>query len=288
MILTKRQNFIVATLVLVSLLAPCRYGVAFSFSWPPAFQTNRYPHGTALWGVRHGQENNGHVGHVGSISRRTVLLVPSAILPLMMMTMMMTTANPSDAVVMGAATQAARVKSWPGIESLEPMYELKLSLDAMVNGLQDPQNWPYIQKRLDKFFGGFIVSEKNFYFGVGLQYMNEIQYDKAELPNYVLLDKQARYDALERTMKNLENLKSVLAIGGSDAGTVQDFAQCSQGALASWFAMIPDQDVKAVEALFVNVKKADVNRDGRLTDDELVFLSINEQEIWKRRVAKFG
>jgi hypothetical protein len=278
MILMKRQNCIAATLL--SILAPYRYGVVFSFSCPTPFQTNRYPHDTALWGVHPDQEKN---GSAGTMSRRTVILAPASILSLML-----TAANPSHAVLTGGATQAARVESWPGIESLEPMYELKLSLDAMVNGLKDPQNWPYIQKRLDTFFSGFIVSEKNFYFGVGLQYMNEIQYDKAELPNYVVLDKQARYDALEQTMKNLENLKSVLAIGGSDTGTVQDFAKYSQSALASWFAMIPEQDVKAVEALFVNVKKADVNRDGRLTDDELVFLSIDEQELWKRRVAKFG
>eukprot|EP00797_Seminavis_robusta_P003783 Sro123_g059750.1 n/a (169) ;mRNA; r:106326-106832 len=168
------------------------------------------------------------------------------------------------------------------------MYEFKLSLDAVVAGVQDPKNWPYIQKRLEKFFGGFIVNEKNFYFGVGLQYMNDIQYDKAELPNYVVLDKQSRYDALEQTMKSLENLKSVLAIGGSDEATVVDLAKSSQSALASWFALIPEKDVKAVEEFFLNVKKADTNRDGRLSDDELVFLSPAEQQIWKRRVDKFG
>jgi hypothetical protein len=275
MIITKRQALIATALV--SLLVPCRYRAAFSLSWPPPLQTRWYrypPVSVKAWGDQPCD------GKVGSISRRAVILAPAIILP-----SVFTAANPSHAVVVA---KVARVESWPGIDSLEPMYELKLSLDAMVNGVQDPQNWPYVQKRLDTFFSGFIMSEKNFYFGVGLQYMNEIQYDKAELPNYVLLDKQARYDALEQTMKNLENLKSVLAIGGSDADTVKDFATYAQAALASWFAMIPSQDVTAVEALFVNVKKADVNRDGRLSDDELVFLSINEQKLWKQRVAKFG
>ncbi len=185
--------------------------------------------------------------------------------------------------------QIAKVDAWPGIETLEPMFELKLSIDAMSSGVTDAKNWPYIKKRLDKFFKGAILSEKNFYFGVGLQYMNDIKYSPSELPNYVVMDKQARYDALERTMKNLEDLKKVLGKENlTDAMIIEGYAKDAQIALSSWFTMIPDNELKAVEELFVHVKKADLNRDGRLSDDELATLSIQEQQLWKKRVDKFG
>ena len=198
--------------------------------------------------------------------------------------------TPSLAIV-GGAQSSARVESWPGIESLEPLYEFKLSIDAVVTGVQDPSNWPFIQKRLETFFGGFIINEKNYFMGVGLQYMNDMKYDEAELPNYVLLDKEARFNALDSTMKNLESLKLALAdSGGSNnkADIVIDLANSAQSSLQSFFALIPEQDIKAVEDLFKNVKKADTNGDGRLSDDEIIFLSPNEQEIWKKRINKFG
>ena len=218
-------------------------------------------------------------------SRRDALMAASTSL----LAIVFASATPhkaNAAAVVGGATQIAKVAVWPGIEGLEPMYELKLSLDAMTAAVSDPKNWPSIQKRLERFFKGAIFSEKNFYFGVGLQYMNDIQYTPGELPNYVIMDKEARYDALDRTMKNMEALKSVL--GEGDAAAIEGYAQDTKAALASWFAMVPESDVRAVEQLFLDVKKADVNRDGRLSDDELATLSIQEQELWKKRVDKFG
>lgn len=187
-----------------------------------------------------------------------------------------------------SSSPIAKVATWPGIEALEPMYEFKLSTDALQAGVQDSKNWPFVKKRLDKFFKGAILSEKNFYFGVGLQYMNDIKYDTAELPNYVLLDKQTRFDALDRTMKSLEALKNSLAGNNIDPIQVQNNAEDVKLALASWFALVPEKDFKAVEDLFINIRKADINRDGVLSKDELEFLSIEQQELWKKRVDEFG
>ena len=100
------------------------------------------------------------------------------------------------------------------------------------------------------------------------------------------MDKESRYNALENTMKNLEGLKGALA--KQDAQLVNDYAKDAQVALASWFAMVPENDYKAVQTLFVDVKKADLNRDGRLSDEELGLLSPEERTIWKKRVEKFG
>jgi hypothetical protein len=181
---------------------------------------------------------------------------------------------------------SARVASWPGIETLEPLYELKLSIDSIVASVADSKNWPFIQTRLERFFQGFIVNEKNFYLGVAFQYSNDIQYAREELPSYVLMDKEARYDAIDLTMKRLENLKKSLAT--RDDALITADAKAAQAALDSWFALVPPKDFQAVQELFVHVKKADTNRDGRLSDNELIFLSPTEQQVWKLRVEKFG
>ena len=215
-------------------------------------------------------------------TRRMVLFNAAALLAAPRITNSVETIVPVSKIV----STTARVQSYPGIEYLEPMYEFKLSVDALQSGVQDPQKWSFVLKRLEKFFKGAILSEKNFYFGVGLQYMNDIKYDAAELPNYVLMDKESRYNALDNTMKNLEGLKAALA--KQDAQLVNDYAKDAQVALASWFAMVPENDYKAVQNLFVDVKKADLNRDGRLSDEELGLLSPEERTIWKKRVEKFG
>ncbi|KAL7553232.1 hypothetical protein ACHAWF_017315 [Thalassiosira exigua] len=222
------------------------------------------------------------------VSRRSTLRAGAAAAAL---SLMAAAPRPSSATVVGGARTSARVETWPGIESLEPLYEFKLSLDAVAAGVKDPNNWPYVRKRLESFFGGFIVNEKNYFMGVGLQYMNEIKYDEGELPNYVLLDKESRFDALDGTMKNLEGLKKALAEDPSvsaNVNLVEDLARSAQDSLRSFFSLIPEDDVKAVEELFTNVKKADVNGDGRLGDDEIIYLSPAEQEAWRRRVEKFG
>jgi len=240
----------------------------------------------ACWRIQRSQDVISMHAAAPGISRRSVFTISTAALT----AVLGVPSRVPAVVVVGGAVQSARVSSWPGIENLEPMYELKLSIDALAAGVADPNNWSFVQKRLDKFFQGGIFSEKNFYFGVGLQYMNAMKYDEAELPNYVLMDKQTRYNALEETMKSLERLKSTLASPNVSVlkDVLEDNAKASQAALASWFALLPPSDVTAVQELFEHAKKADLNRDGRLSDSELASLSFTEQELWKRRVAKFG
>lgn len=190
---------------------------------------------------------------------------------------------PANAVI-GGASQAARVASYPDISDLEPLYELKLSVDALAAGVQNTAQWPSIQKRLAKFFKGAVLSEKNFYLGVGFQYINDIKYDDDAA--YVTMDKQARFGALDACVTALERLKG--SLGGNDAAAVEGDAQSAQSALASWFALIPEGDVKAVEQLFKDVRSADVDRNGLLSEEELATLPAEEREAWKKRVQKFG
>lgn len=76
-----------------------------------------------------------------------------------------------------AATVAAprpKVAAWPGVEYLEPVYVLKLSIDALALGVSDSAKWPAIAYRLKKFFG-VPLSEQYYFRGLSQQYSNAVK-----------------------------------------------------------------------------------------------------------------
>ena len=184
---------------------------------------------------------------------------------------------------------SVRIASYPSLEYLEPIFELKLSVDNLAKGTKNKSLRPYILKRLDKFFRGGLTSERNYYSGLGIQYVNNISYETdQELPEYIKLDKEQRLQAMESTLQFLEQLKQVLAddIGNDDL--VISNAQDASSSLQKWFDMIPSKDFEAVDQLFRSTRAADGNRDGKLDDKELATLTDTEREIWKKRVKLVG
>lgn len=186
-----------------------------------------------------------------------------------------------------AAASTVRVAAWPNLAYLEPIYELNLSINALAMTVGDISKWPLVQKRLEKFFKGALLSEKNYYTGVAVTYMNEIKYDPSETSEFIKIDKSKRYEAFEACMKNLELLKNDIAANES-ADNVKADAAAAQRALAEWFSCVPSEDVQAIGKLFVSVKNADADRNGRLDDIELQSLSETDRNIWKKRVDLFG
>ena len=88
-------------------------------------------------------------------------------------------------------------------------------------------------------------------------------------------------------MKNLELLKNDIAANES-ADNVKADAEAAQRALTEWFSYVPSEDVQAISKLFISVKNADADRNGRLDDIELQSLSETDRNIWKKRVDLFG
>ena len=64
-----------------------------------------------------------------------------------------------------AHAAAARVAAHPPLEYLEPIYELKLSLDALVAVAPQPERWPALRQRMRRFCGG-PLSEQYYYSGL--------------------------------------------------------------------------------------------------------------------------
>eukprot|EP00967_Tisochrysis_lutea_P149581 scaffold287813_cov36-Tisochrysis_lutea.AAC.4 len=103
-----------------------------------------------------------HAISVGVLSAATI--APAAALA----------AAPAASLDAASVLPRANVASWPGVEYLEPIYELKLSIDALASSVTDVARWPAIAARLKRFFGG-PLSEQFYFRGLSQQYSNAIQ-----------------------------------------------------------------------------------------------------------------
>jgi hypothetical protein len=195
--------------------------------------------------------------------------------------------SPLSVVASSSSSSAskARVASWPALEYLEPIYELKLSVDALQAGAGDETKWPLLQKRLDQFFKGFF-SERDYYVGLGLQYNSQIKYDANELAEFKKMDAQDRQHCMDEALGNLSSLKQSLS--SADKTAIESNAAAAQASLKRWFDSISADNVTEVDRLFRATRTADANHDGILSKDEIATLSTTDQGIWNRRVALVG
>jgi hypothetical protein len=219
-----------------------------------------------------------------------------------------TTSNPqlSNAEVSpiaGTSATSIRINSYPPLEYLEPIYELKLSIDSLRRNIQNngssTTTVPYIYKRLDKMFANGIFSEKNYYLGLAVTYNNQIVYDKNELKTFVNLDKEERFNLVRDTFNRLESLKNRLK-SILDGSNQTDISTNSQGKdiledvedaqrfMTRWFELVPRKDLNDVDNLYKLVRNADVSRDGKLDANELLTLPEKERDVWIKRVALVG
>eukprot|EP00978_Attheya_sp_CCMP212_P025296 scaffold81006_cov42-Attheya_sp.AAC.2 len=191
----------------------------------------------------------------------------------------------SSSSSLSSAASKARVASWPALEYLEPIYELKLSVDALQAGAGDETKWPLLQKRLDQFFKGFF-SERDYYVGLGLQYNSQIKYEANELAEFKRIDAQDRQHCMDESLTNLSSLQQSLS--SKDKTAIESNAAAAQASLNRWFDSIPADIVTDVDRLFRATRTADANHDGILSKDEIATLSTTDQGIWNRRVALVG
>lgn len=195
--------------------------------------------------------------------------------------------NPSSSF----ASSTARVQKWPGLEYLEPVYEFQLSVEALASAAEDESKFPGLKIRLEQFFKGAILSERNLYAGMALTYTNQIKYDPQELPNYIKLDQQERFNLIEDTMINLKNL--LVSLPTSPAATynkddVLDYANLATVSLKRWFALIRNEEVARAKELFEASRSADANKDGRIDWEEAQVMSEENRELWKKRIEYIG
>jgi len=185
-----------------------------------------------------------------------------------------------------AGSAAARVALYPPVQYLEPVYELKLSLDALAAIAPEPTRWPALKKRLDAFFGGGVLSECNYYAGLALQYTSQIKYD--DLPVFVDADRKSRQAAMEDCLGSMGELREALGAPAPVANQVTSAVAAAQKGIASWLALVPQEDVAAAERLFVAVRRADVDHNGKLSDEEAKALASDDRAAWAARVALVG
>lgn len=212
------------------------------------------------------------------VTRRGILsAAAAAALPL--------TPYSTEAVDVTLPTQA-RVAVSPAIQYLEPIYELRLSVDALNSIASDEARWPALKKRLDRFFSGGPLSEKIYYLGLNLQYLDKIRYD--DLDAFVRQDKAERKQAFEDAIAALEDCRKALSSDAPEKSAVAGAAAKAKASLSRWFEFAPVADVERVGRLFVAVRNADTDRNGKLSAAELATLDPADAATWKARVALVG
>ena len=184
---------------------------------------------------------------------------------------------------------AVRITSWPSIEYLEPIYELKLSIDALQVAAAEPTRWPALRQRLDRFFGG-PLSEQYYFPGLSQQYTAKISYD--DLDEFVRVDRRERQQRMEDIMGALRRTRDELGKPEPNlkpnAGEIAADTRAAQQGMVQWLSLVPESDVKRAADLFVNVRRADVDRDGKLSSAELETLDASDRALWKAKVALVG
>ncbi|CAJ1954694.1 unnamed protein product [Cylindrotheca closterium] len=195
--------------------------------------------------------------------------------------------NPTPSV----ASSTARVQKWPGVEYLEPVYELKLSFEAIAKASEDESQYASLQQRLEKFFKGTIYSERNVYAGVALSYTTQIQYDPNEIQEYARLDQQERFDLMENALDNLRNLYISLPSTPDATVNKQDISDFANGATACmrrWFSLIATAEVDRAKELYEAARSADANKDGKVDVEELQAVPEEYRTLWKKRLEFTG
>lgn len=86
----------------------------------------------------------------------------------------------------------------------------------------------------------------------------------------------------------LRRLKDELASPFPFAGAIRRESRNAQQELAEWLQLVPEADVKRAAQLFANVRAADTDLNGKLSQKELESLSQSDRELWKARVALVG
>lgn len=191
------------------------------------------------------------------------------------------------------ASSTARVEKWPGVEYLEPVYELQLSFQSIAEAAADESQYAALQQRLERFFKGNIWSERNLYAGIALTYTTQIKYDPNEIQEYVRLDQQERFDLMENALDNLQSLYVSLASSTADGGTVNkqdvsDFASGATACMRRWFSLISKAEVEQAQALYEATRSADVNKDGKVDLEELSAVPEEYRALWKKRLDFSG
>lgn len=181
---------------------------------------------------------------------------------------------------------AARVAAYPPLEYLEPLYELRLSLNALNAVAQEESRWPSLKKRLDKFFGGGPLSEKFYYIGLSQQYTDRIKYD--DLEAFISQDKADRRLAIREALDALEQCKKALEEPSPERAAVTGAAGRAKAAINRWFGLVPASDTERVGLIFRAVRAADTDRNGKLSASELATLDAADAATWKARVAYVG
>ena len=195
------------------------------------------------------------------------------------------------------------IKAYPSIQYLIPIYTLDTSLTYLSNLLSNnptPASIAKANTSINKFFSGGLLSNKNIFRGICVVYIDEIQYDDPDRDR-VEKDKMGRFQDCDSLLKGLEKVKKPLnTYAASVAATAAASSSLSlteiivevpseittqletaRLSLKQFLGKIPVKEQERVQAWFGEIQRVDVNKDGRLSNEELDLLNQSDREVYK-------
>ena len=132
------------------------------------------------------------------------------------------------------------------------------------------------------------MSEKNYYLGLSLQYQNAIKYCEDEPKDFVKMDRDKRFAAMEQVMDSHDALRKECGAAQPDPARASAAAAAAKRGVNRWLGLVPGKDVEEAVRVFNAVRAADADRNRALSDEELATLPERDAAMWKRRVEHLG
>jgi hypothetical protein len=178
------------------------------------------------------------------------------------------------------ASAPIRITTYPAVEYLVYLYEFAQIIDRVASAASDTSTWPALQKRLNDFFSGGLLSEQRYYFGLAQLYNAQIVYD--DLDEFVKQDKFARLELVDRVGVALFACKTALEAESPDAAEVTSSLTKAKTSIGEWFGLLPKSEVLSCDQFIRNRQQADKDGDGKLSKEELATLSEADQATIQR------
>jgi len=169
----------------------------------------------------------------------------------------------------------AVVESYPpAIGNLVPLYGIFDLARLTASYASDADKLPVIQNR----FKQIADSDLDAYRFLSTQYISQIKYADPD-EKVVNFDKAGRYKACDEAMKAVASTKKLLEEKDVSTEALQRSVSEIGRNLGAFFSLVPEEDRKRAAELASELRSRDVDKNGRLSDEELQTLGAGQRPL---------
>eukprot|EP00930_Biecheleria_cincta_P088377 TRINITY_DN77603_c0_g1_i1.p1 TRINITY_DN77603_c0_g1~~TRINITY_DN77603_c0_g1_i1.p1 ORF type:complete len:271 (+),score=51.53 TRINITY_DN77603_c0_g1_i1:103-915(+) len=173
-------------------------------------------------------------------------------------------ARAEQAATSASSARLAVVETYPAMGNLVPLYGIFDLARLTSSAASDSSKLPTIRKRFEQIAD----SDLDAYRFLTTQYIANIKYADPD-EKVVNFDKAARYKAVDDAMSAVARTKKLLQGKElSEQGLQSSVSEIGKN-LANFFSLLPKEDTTKAEGIASDLRSRDINKDGRLSDEEL-------------------